>query len=200
MKFIRRHWRRFLYHYVLHADDTPHQIALGVGIAMFVALLPLIGIQTVLAIALAAAFRANKAVCFPIVWITNPVTAAPIYGAMWKLGTWITGSADRRAYHQFMLAMGQHEGFGRLLEPVFWSELFSFMIDVGADLWVGSLVAGMFFGLLSYAFSRWGVVVYRRRMKELRTRLREARRLLRERRRQSCGKTVLPNAAGAVKP
>ena len=66
---MSRFWfkaRKFLAQKVLHADDTPHEIALGAGIAMWVAFLPLIGLQTVIAVSLAALFRANKAICFPI--------------------------------------------------------------------------------------------------------------------------------------
>ena len=78
--------RRFLAQKVLHTDDTPHAIALGAALAVFVAFLPLIGLQTVIAIGLAALFRANKAVCVPIVWITNPFSAVPIYTACLILG------------------------------------------------------------------------------------------------------------------
>jgi len=78
--------RYFFYKRVLHADDTPHRIALGAGVAMLVAFSPTVGFQTVIAIALATLLRANKVVCIPIVWITNPLTILPIYGACWDLG------------------------------------------------------------------------------------------------------------------
>ena len=81
---------------VLHTNDTPHAVALGAGIATFVALLPLIGFQTVIALALAAVFRANKAICIPVVWITNPFTAIPIFKGCFELGRFVlTGPSDR---------------------------------------------------------------------------------------------------------
>ena len=76
---IWRKSRRFIVHRVLHADDTPHRIALGVAAGLFIGLTPTVGFQMVLAVALAAALRANKVVCIPMVWITNPFTIIPIY-------------------------------------------------------------------------------------------------------------------------
>ena len=73
--------RNILVHRVLGVDDSPHRIALGVAVAFFVAWTPTLGFQMVLAIALATVLRANKAVTVPIVWLTNPVTAADAVGA-----------------------------------------------------------------------------------------------------------------------
>ena len=83
-KNIWRSARRFIFKRILHADDTPHRIALGVAISTFVGFSPIMGMQTVVSIALAALFRANKAVCLPFVWITNPVTFVPVYWSCWE--------------------------------------------------------------------------------------------------------------------
>ena len=36
IRVIGRRVRRFVYHHLLHADDPPHRLALGVGIGVFV--------------------------------------------------------------------------------------------------------------------------------------------------------------------
>lgn len=179
-----------MFHNVLHADDTPHQIALGVAVATFAAFLPVVGIQTILALSLAAALRANKAVCFPIVWITNPLTAAPIYGTFWKLGSWLTGSNDHQAYQRFMAAIRHEGGFGQLLHPTFWTELFNLLISIGGDLWIGSVVAAVVLAVVGYSVSLWAVSDYRQRFRAQRSKLRKERRLLRPRR--------VPSVAGAA--
>lgn len=191
--------RKLLFHNVLHADDTPHQIALGVAVATWVAFLPLIGIQTILSVSLAAALRANKAVCFPIVWITNPLTAAPIYGMLWKLGSWLTGSKDHQAYKRFILAVHHDGGMGRLLDPVFWTELFNLLISIGKDLWIGSAVAATVLAVLGYFLSLWAVSDYRQRFRAQRSKLRRERRLLRPRRAPRTG-GVVSHPIPAAKP
>jgi len=162
---VTRIWRRtqrFLVHRVLHTDDTPHAIALGAGLAVFVAFLPLIGIQTVLAVALAAVFRANKAICIPVVWISNPVTLVPIYGACFEFGRFLMAGGEPRAETQVLSKLEPHGGLS-LLEPAFWSNLISRAADYGVELWVGCVSVGFVFAILSYGLARWGIAVYRER-------------------------------------
>ena len=100
--------RKFLAQKVLHTDDSPHTIALGASLAMLVAISPLIGLQTVIAVGLAALFRANKAICIPIVWIvTNPFTFLPIYGACYKLGQLVVGDPTAHQGAAFLTWLGQ---------------------------------------------------------------------------------------------
>ena len=86
---LKCYWKRvqhFCIHHILHADDPPHRLALGIAVGMFVALLPLIGIQMVLSVALAWLVRANKAVGVALVWISNPLTMVPLYYPGYWLG------------------------------------------------------------------------------------------------------------------
>lgn len=160
---FQRRWRKFIFHSILHADDTPHQIAMGVGTATFVAFLPLVGIQTVIAVAIAAAIRANKAVCIPIVWITNPITMAPIYGACMMVGRFVTGEGTTESQKATIHALAEYEGFGRFLELGFWHDLLRVFLSFGIDLWVGCILVGVVFAVPGYFLSRWGLVSYRER-------------------------------------
>ncbi len=165
---LPRYWfraRRFLAQKVLHTDDTPHAIALGTAIATLVAFLPLIGIQTVLAIGLAAVFRANKAVCIPIVWITNPLSLVPIYGACFGLGRLIMSSSDGADIALVISDIERHGEVG-LFELAFWKELFYRIGGLGVELWVGCLVVGIVAGIASYFAARWGVSTYRERRRQ----------------------------------
>jgi len=154
--------RRFLVHKVLHTADTPHAIALGTGIATFVAFLPLIGIQTIIAVALAALFRANKAICIPVVWISNPVTLVPIYGACFRFGRFLMTGGEPRGAAQVLSKLEKHGGLS-LLEPAFWSNLISRVAGYGVELWVGCVIIGFVSAILSYGLARWGVAAYRER-------------------------------------
>lgn len=51
---------------------------------------PLMGIQTPIAFCAALLFRCNLTVTVALQFITNPVTAGPIYYTAYKLGDWVT--------------------------------------------------------------------------------------------------------------
>lgn len=165
---MARYWRRarrFLLQKILHASDTPHAIALGMGIATFVAFLPLVGIQTIIAVALAAVCRANKAICVPVVWITNPVTLVPIYGACLGLGRFLLTGTETGSNASVLTELGLH-GERSFFAPAFLGDLFTRLMDLGVELWVGCAVVGLVFAIISYGFARWGVATYRERRRK----------------------------------
>ncbi len=82
IKYAIQTAERFFIYRVLHVDDTPHRIALGVAVGIFVAWTPTFGLQMILTVLLATLLRGNKLVGLPFVWISNPVTAWPIYFKM----------------------------------------------------------------------------------------------------------------------
>ena len=69
-----RQWLRAL----LMLDDTPHHIALGTALGVFIAFTPTVGIQMILVLLLAMLvrpfFRFNNVAGLIAVYITNPVT------------------------------------------------------------------------------------------------------------------------------
>ncbi|WP_157665247.1 DUF2062 domain-containing protein [Mariniblastus fucicola] len=84
--------RHFFVYEVLHANDPPHRLALGLATGTFAMFSPLFGLQMVINVVLAWVLRANKLVGIPIVWITNPVTIVPVFFPCYVLGCWITGA------------------------------------------------------------------------------------------------------------
>ena len=57
-------------------------------IGLFTAFLPVPG-QTLIAAALAITFRCNLPIAVGLVWMTNPLTAGPMFFFAYKLGTWL---------------------------------------------------------------------------------------------------------------
>jgi len=157
--------RRFILHKVLHADDTPHAVALGAGIASFVAFLPLGGFQTVIAVGAAALLRANKAICLPIVWITNPFTIVPIYGTCYALGNLVLASAHTDEV-EVLAKLRQGQEAVRVFELEFWKNLSTILMDFGLELWVGCLIISVVAGTASYFVTRQGVSAYRERRRQ----------------------------------
>lgn len=162
MGALRKKIRRFIVHGVLHADDSPHVLALGVSIGVFFAFLPLIGLQMFLAIGAAALLRANKAVCVPLVWITNPLTITPIYYFCWRTGLLAlrTPAADGKERLDEIVRFAAQ---GSLLDLQFWSDLFLLLMGLGKELWLGSLIISIVFSVPSYFLVRWAVSAHRQR-------------------------------------
>jgi len=161
---LNQQWQRLrglVVHRILHVDDTPHAIALGVALAMFVAIVPVIGLQTVVAVALAALFRANKAVCIPIVWVSNPVTALPIsYACLW-IGRLLIPDAHGESIMRAIHRLSGIDGGLSLFSLAFWKERVVVLAGLGAELWVGSILVGAVLGAICYPLTRWAVTTYR---------------------------------------
>lgn len=61
----------------------------GLALGLFVAFMPTIGIQMVLAAFGAICFKVNLPIALAACWVTNPLTALPIYLAEWRLGRYL---------------------------------------------------------------------------------------------------------------
>ena len=164
--------RHLLVHSILHLDDTPHRIALGVFLGLFIGATPTLGIQTLLYFAAASVCRANMISGIVPVWFTNPLTAVPIYYACWKLGgliltgRWETSPESQDAISRLIEgAEANSKGFyERLFEIDFWKAALELVRSIGLELWIGSVTLGIVLGVLGYVLTYRGVVAYRARL------------------------------------
>ncbi len=141
---------------MIRSRSTPHQIALGAAIGIFIAWTPTLGFQMAIAVPLCLLLRANPLAAIPPVWITNPLTAVAVYGFNYKIGRYFTGGPSFRQFQTQMkdvfLAMrtdGVWQGFVNMLrvgEEVVW------------PLILGSIIAGVILGLLLYGMTYWAVI------------------------------------------
>ena len=162
-RFIGRKLKRFFVYRVLHVDDTPHRIALGLAIGIFITWTPTMGIQMILTVALATLMRANKFVGVPFVWISNPLTAVPLYGFNYLVGTWILPGPN--SFDEFC---------GKVSAAVFagggWTDKIYAWWDATIEfvwpLWVGSIVVALILAVPTYILTRWAIVHYRKRWHE----------------------------------
>jgi uncharacterized protein (DUF2062 family) len=105
-RFLRRHLPgpvalrgnrqlRFALGELLHDPNLWHlnrrSVSGGVAIGLFVAWVPL-PVQTLLAALAALVCRVNLALSVVVVWVTNPVTIAPMFWSAWRIGESILGS------------------------------------------------------------------------------------------------------------
>lgn len=131
---------------ILMLDDSPHSIALGTAIGMFVGLTPTVGIQMaivmVLAFATSRLFRFNRVAALIAVYVSNPLTMVPIYWFNYRLGTLfleetVTWDEFKQLFHYHSYAE-------------WWNTLKELFVTVGMPLVVGSVVIGMIAALSSY--------------------------------------------------
>lgn len=135
---------------VLHFDAPT--FAAGTAIGMFWALVPM-PFQMVPATLFCVLARANLPVAIACVWISNPLTYAPIFYMQYKIGLWLFGSdAAVLTWEYFSAQMSDDasddalEAMGNLLKPVL------------ATFLKGALFTCVFFSALGYAA---GILIFR---------------------------------------
>ncbi|MCK5272689.1 MAG: DUF2062 domain-containing protein [Sedimentisphaerales bacterium] len=162
-----RRVERFVVYRILHVDDTPHRLALGLALGIFVAWTPTIGLQMVLVLLLAPFIRANGRVGVPMVWVSNPLTAALIYYPNYLIGRFLLGVFIERptpvySFERIQDRLEEVRQLGHFFSVEFWQKIGQLILNVGVvDLIVGSIVAGLVFALVMYIVSYKFIVWYR---------------------------------------
>lgn len=164
---FRHYWnvtKDFCVRKVLHADDPPHRLALGIAVGMFVTLTPLIGFQMMLSVFLAWLLKANKLVGIPLVWISNPFTIIPIYYPCYLLGCTLLGEpvVDEKWSQlgtEWQELINDPAATWGIKVKFWWEGLMDFV----GPLCLGCLVAATVMGILSYYVSLYTIRSYRLR-------------------------------------
>jgi uncharacterized protein (DUF2062 family) len=140
-----------------HINRYSASMAFFVG--LFCAMLPFPG-QTLVAALLAIQLRCNLPLSVVLIWVTNPLTVAPIFYTAYKLGALILDTPMTVS----------EVGFG-----IEW--LRDRLEQAWKPLLLGSLLCGLFLGSLGYfvinMLWRWRVAVHWRRRKRRRKRRQE---------------------------
>lgn len=155
--------RRFL-RSILIINDTPHRVAFGIAIGTFVAYQPIVGVQMILGVFLALAFRANVTATLPPAWITNPLTIVPIYMGLHWLGNLFVGGPGLR-WSQLREALQQINTVRS--EQGLWSSLVfgfnEFMTTIIYPMAIGGAIVGVLNALLFYYLTYKAISAYQHR-------------------------------------
>ena len=167
-------WRRaieYLAHRLRRLPDTPHRIAFGHAIGVFVSFTPFFGIHVGAAIGLAWVLRANVVASVIGTLAGNPVTIpliAPIALGLGRkiLGYGVTGRDPSRiqdAFGQFFTGLWDSLlslfGYG----DSEWYKVLRFVEDVIWPYLVGGLLPGLIAAIASYYLTRPLVGAYQTR-------------------------------------
>jgi len=80
-----------LIYFVTRQTGSPHQLAGGMALGLWIGMTFPPGTQMIVAVALAAILQWNSLLAATATWITNPLTMPLIYPAQIALGCWLTG-------------------------------------------------------------------------------------------------------------
>ncbi len=131
---------------ILMLDDTPHAIALGTAIGVWIALTPTVGIQMFLVLLVAFLLKPvvhfNKVAGLFAVYLSNPFTLVPIYWFNYRIGTVFFGETVSKEEFASLFKYQSFSDWVQSIQALFFT--------VGTPLLVGSLVVATFFGLATY--------------------------------------------------
>ena len=155
-----RMWSSRVLRMFAKASGTPHQIALGAALGVFIAFTPTIGFQMLLGVIVATIFRANPVAAALPAWLTNPVTIVPVYSFNYWVGTLFYPGPDVSE-----LKAGLHAAMKAATDATGWWDgcwaFFKVIMDLGLEilipLWLGCCIVGAILGVLTYPIMKRAV-------------------------------------------
>lgn len=145
---------RPVFRWIIKLRSSPKAIAGGIALGTFIAFTPTYGIQIFLAVFLATFFNFNRPAALIPVWITNPVTIAPVYTFNYWLGCKLWSGPPVSEVSKLFVDIAV-----KLAKLDFWEiqdqllNILSMGRDVIIPLTIGSFVVGAVLGVLAYWLS-----------------------------------------------
>lgn len=142
-----------LLHHPVYFSINRRSVSSAMAIGLFVAMLPMPG-HMLLVLVLGLLLRANLPVALLVIWISNPLTYAPIFYGEYQLGNYLLGVTPAE------FNMGAS-----------WTEFRELLTRTWRPLWFGAIVSGLLLAVLGYGLTNaaWRVHTlgrYRRRIEE----------------------------------
>lgn len=140
--------------WIIKLRSSPRAIAGGLALGTFIAFTPTVGVQLILAFVAATLLGMNRPAAMIPVWITNPITVAPIYTFNYWLGAKVWGGPPLSEVSGLFIDIGR-----TLTHLEFWNikEQFFAILQIGKEILIplllGSIVIGVISGFLVYILS-----------------------------------------------
>jgi uncharacterized protein (DUF2062 family) len=139
-RFSRYYFLRFV-----RIKGDPHDLALGMALGIFSAMLPIIPLHIARAVALALVFRVSKITALIGVWISNPFNWYILYFFNYRIGAFILNlHEDNRGFSSIMSMETSEWTMDTILRIAHASW------DIIAALVVGGLIMGVAAAVPSY--------------------------------------------------
>jgi uncharacterized protein (DUF2062 family) len=148
---------RYFEYKILHIDDTPHKISLGVAIGLFMAYSPLLGLHLLQIIILSILLRANKFAALVSTWVSNVFTYAIIYYPAYLIGKIIcnffpnySALSDQQVSSLFNKLFAPSNMLTGFYTKEYWRQFWMLLKQIGPELWIGCLILGSIAAVASY--------------------------------------------------
>lgn len=126
---------------LISLNDSPHDIALGLALGIFIGFLPIMGIQMAAVLVFILPFRkANKIAAVAGVWISNPLTVIPIYAFIYWIGTFFYSTASVLTSDILMQRMQETVHLHGFIDQT------QAFLSLGADIFLPMCVGGAVVG------------------------------------------------------
>lgn len=153
---------------VLHLDDAPWKIALGLSLGVFISCTPFYGLHTLLAIAAAFVVRVNKVATVTGAWLNLPWFAPFVYGISLKVGEFVLSGGQGL---ESLRGLGLSD-LATLIRPYLsldhlregYLASFQLLFVVSKALFVGTTIVGAVAGVVTYFVALGAVRELRRRV------------------------------------
>ena len=176
-----------IYERFLRIRGRPREIALGFALGLFIGMTPSMGIQTAIAILLAALFKWNKFSAAIGAWITNPLTAPFIYSFNHLIGARLL--EIKKGY-----SLPTEIGISRM------SQMLHKAPEVFWALILGGAILGLPLAVAGYYFSYSAITRYQERIKKTIARQRERLAIKRKQRKKARREYLYSKAHRKSKP
>ena len=155
-------WIRYAYVRLVRINDSPQKIAWGLAVGVFLGVFPTFGLGTVVALALAIAFKFNKVAAILGSFIMNPLTTPFFWTASSVLGALLVN----RDWHHTLKMVQAFSGQLRLVDLTT-GEGWAFLLKgLGAGIYVyllGNMLISLALAITFYFAGLHLTKVYRER-------------------------------------
>ena len=148
MESIKRACKYFYYRFI-RLQTTPESLARGVALGLFISTTPTFGVQTFIALFLAAVLRCSKICAVVAAQLSNALTAPFIFLGTYYLGAVIMGTPFDRSRLNGLLDGFEWGSLWTSGLSVF-APLWDGFRDVFVALWVGGLIVGVVLAAMGY--------------------------------------------------
>jgi len=148
MESIKRACKYFYYRFI-RLQATPESLARGVALGLFISTTPTFGVQTFIALFLAAVLRCSKISAVVAAQLSNALTAPFIFLGTYYLGAVIMGTPFDRSRLNGLLDGFEWGSLWTSGLSVF-APLWDGFRDVFVALWVGGLIVGVVLAAMGY--------------------------------------------------
>ena len=135
-------------------QGDPHNIALGMGIGVFVAVTPTIPFHTAIALFLAWIAKGSKTAAILGVWVSNPLTVIFLYLACYKVGLFFMGTPSGDAHTIKTLVLHLEDSTPLLDKLSFFTHFIQTKLKVFLAMNLGGVILGIPAGILAYFITK----------------------------------------------